>query len=491
MTFRTLMIKTHRVLGTLVSIFFVAWFLSAFVMIYHGFPKFSSDEAHRLYPSLPNFSPSDSLLAGMEAMRSHSPEGKPSSLSLSYNPVVGHHLATSGGGEEHWFTLEGKAITPEAPTVEVCHRVAAFWSDKIERIDTLTTLDQWTPFSRLREDLPFYRLNLSQQGREVYLSGRDGHIITEHTRSERVWAWLGAIPHWVYFTWIRENRDLWQNLIIFLSALGSLMTLTGLYIGIDVFVRTRKSKHGMHSPYKRRSYRWHHIMGTLGGIFILAWVFSGLMSLADVPESVNGSPKQNAREALGEQALPLGSYPKNLINQILSRGDVRSLRWSSVGNIPTIKATDSLGQTICYDARTDLPTPLNLEHSQLEQLIGHIYTDHTWQIDRLEEYDGYYISRNGSLPLPVWRIQIEAEDNPYIYVHSQSGMVRTLDRRDRWQMWVYNKPHSLKFTWLVDKPILWQIVCWVLLLVGTVVSVTGVILGVRYLRRSLKPKSKR
>lgn len=34
-----LLIRVHRILGTLLSILFVVWFLTGMVMMYHSYPK--------------------------------------------------------------------------------------------------------------------------------------------------------------------------------------------------------------------------------------------------------------------------------------------------------------------------------------------------------------------------------------------------------------------------------------------------------------------
>ena len=44
MTIKSFMTKTHRFLGAVLSIFFVAWFISGLVLIYHKYPKYSPDE---------------------------------------------------------------------------------------------------------------------------------------------------------------------------------------------------------------------------------------------------------------------------------------------------------------------------------------------------------------------------------------------------------------------------------------------------------------
>lgn len=48
------MYTIHRVLGTLLSILFLVWFLSAFVMMYHGFPRASqAEKLEKLEPLSP------------------------------------------------------------------------------------------------------------------------------------------------------------------------------------------------------------------------------------------------------------------------------------------------------------------------------------------------------------------------------------------------------------------------------------------------------
>ena len=89
-----LMYSLHRILGTLLCILFLMWFLSAFVMMYHRFPRVSAKE-------------------------------------------------------------------------------------KLQKQELLSTSD---------DSLPDITSVLSQSGEVLQLSNRN----------ERFWAWLGAIPHWVY-----------------------------------------------------------------------------------------------------------------------------------------------------------------------------------------------------------------------------------------------------------------------------------------------------
>lgn len=57
--------------------------------------------------------------------------------------------------------------------------------------------------------------------------------------------------------------------------------------------------------------------------------------------------------------------------------------------------------------------------------------------------------------------------------------------------WLYLKPHTLDFKFLTDRPWLWNIVMYTLMLGGTALSVTGVVLSVRWLLRGLRRLSRK
>ena len=42
------------------------------------------------------------------------------------------------------------------------------------------------------------------------------------TARSRALAWIGAVPHWIYFTGIRKHARNWRMLVIWLSAAACL-----------------------------------------------------------------------------------------------------------------------------------------------------------------------------------------------------------------------------------------------------------------------------
>ncbi|MFX7934447.1 hypothetical protein ABTK33_20390, partial [Acinetobacter baumannii] len=88
------------------------------------------------------------------------------------------------------------------------------------------------------------------QGTELYVAQRTGRIVQVTTRADRLFAWLGAIPHWLYPTVLRQNVGLWSQVVIWLAVAGTFLSAMGLYIGV---ARLRRWPSGRWTPYRG----WH------------------------------------------------------------------------------------------------------------------------------------------------------------------------------------------------------------------------------------------
>ena len=298
MQIRTFMIKTHRLLGAVMSVFFVAWFLSGIVLIYKPYPKYTQDEALAHSARIPEALPStDSLAAVLRARGLDTLQL--SSLSLqggSYADSRARLVLQPEEGERAELAFDGDSLRSLVLDRAYLEDIASRWGQRIERIDTIQELDQWVPFGRLRAELPFYRLLLTGgAGHEVYVSSLTGRVLQESTRVERAWAWAGAIPHWIYFTWIRSQQELWRWVIIVLGALGTMMAVTGFYIGISYYrMRGRRKGSKLYSPFTKKRYQWHHAFGTVGGLLTITWVLTGLLSVVHYPHTETSSRSTTA-----------------------------------------------------------------------------------------------------------------------------------------------------------------------------------------------------
>ena len=228
-----LMYSIHRILGTLLCILFLMWFLSAFVMMYHRFPRVSAKEKMQ---KLDMLSQTGDSLPDISSVTARLPRGvKVRSTILNLNAGHPEFSFSTTKGTLHF--LADSTISRPSLDSEHLHRTAALWcSSPITRIDTLHSLDQWIPFAELKKEMPIYKIYFADDaGTQLYLSSQNGEALQFSNRSERFWAWLGAIPHWVYFTWLRQDTVLWTKTVIWLTALGCLMVIAGIWVTVDVW----------------------------------------------------------------------------------------------------------------------------------------------------------------------------------------------------------------------------------------------------------------
>ena len=61
---RKIFASAHRVLGAILCLFFLMWFLSGFVMIYHSYPRVKQDRKLLAEPALTSALPADTALCG-------------------------------------------------------------------------------------------------------------------------------------------------------------------------------------------------------------------------------------------------------------------------------------------------------------------------------------------------------------------------------------------------------------------------------------------
>jgi hypothetical protein len=138
-----------------------------------------------------------------------------------------------------------------------------------ERID----YDQWTVAGDFDSDRPLFRHALNDgAGTEIYISSRSGKIVLMTTRNVRLANYAGSIAHWIYPTELRHLSAVWSALMWWLSLLAAMGAAVGVIIGL-VRLGSGASYQGLQ--------RWHHISGVLFAPFLLAWIFSGFLSMDD------------------------------------------------------------------------------------------------------------------------------------------------------------------------------------------------------------------
>jgi hypothetical protein len=229
---------------------------------------------------------------------------------------------------------------------------------------------------------------------------------------------------------------------------------------------------------------WHHIAGTIGGLFVLTWIFSGWMSMGPpVPWEGGFDPRVRvaAIEALAGTSEP--EFPMDLAKLQQLNIDARQATFIWALGKPHIVLTDGANEQRVLDATTGASSELTeqafIEHAP--RLLPHARLT---AAERIEREDAYWYARRGERTLPVLRFKFDDADRTWIHVDPATGrLVGWLRKADRIDRWLFNGLHSLDFRWLFAHRPAWDIVMWILSLAGLLISTTSIVIGWRALKR--------
>lgn len=459
---RRVLFALHRVLGTLLSLLFLVWFLSGFVMLFHTFPRVTIQDKYL------HLDPIQGELPAIDSLELSS------SLSRLKLTLYGERVIFDAG-------------TISQPTYSEVEAYARKWCNApILKVDTLTELEQWIPFSRLQKEMPIYKYYFSDVDKhQLYLSSKTGEALQFTNKESRFWAWLGPIPHWLYFTSLRQNAQQWVDVVVWLSALGAIMCITGAVLGIRSFLKYYYRRKRVRTPYKKPLYKWHHLVGFFFGFFAFTFVFSGMMSLVEIPQWIAKVHNPNLATALQKREVVLANYKadyRTILQQY--KGQVKQIEWASWGDIPLYKAVIN-NEMLLFDASSVEARLLVIDEPLVIAQLSKIHSE-PFSVSLLTEYDNYYVDRKKRMPLPVYKVDVSDSDNSTYYIAPKTAATTYFNTNSKIRRYSYQALHSFKLGFLVKKPVLWSAIMWITMLGGTILSFTGVWLGIRYIKRKLR-----
>src|SRR5690606_4405515 len=104
--------------------------------------------------------------------------------------------------------------------------------ERMAHAGTLTSGDQWT----LQARPPLHKFRIDDPGAtETYVQPRTGDIATVTTRRSRMLAWMGVIPHWFYFTALRQHQSIWYHLVVWTAGAACILAALGLILAVTQF----------------------------------------------------------------------------------------------------------------------------------------------------------------------------------------------------------------------------------------------------------------
>jgi hypothetical protein len=510
---RRILVYTHRWLGIAGSLLFVAWFVSGIVMMYARMPRLSAEERLMRAPGLDL---SSAILEPADAARLHSrpaerlrvgnQDGRPVYRLFDGRMWTTVHADTGSllGGLSRQSALRiATVFVPEHAST-------------LEHHGRLTEPDQWS--LQIRSLLPAHIVRVGDpEDTYLYVSEPLGEVVMKTTREGRVWGYLGAVVHWLYFTPIRRHSDLWVELIIWTSLAGCVMCLFGLAWGVwrySPMSRYRLRRVFSHSPYAGMMW-WHQYAGLVFGLVTLTWIFSGLLSMNPWDWSPSTSPSIQQRRAVSGGPLAIdrmtltqlrtaaellgNSFPLKEIEIVRYRGELYAEAYVplSAEKLADIALGDP-GAVVA--ARVDLKHRLvSLAHPERglfeefdrfslaaaahDAMPGVAIADAVW----LDRYDAYYYDRHGALTLPVLRVRYADAVGTWLYLDPKRGeILRKEERLSRLNRWLYHGLHSLDFPWLYQQRPLWDVVVIGLTIGGIALSLTSAPQALRRLRRHVR-----
>lgn len=508
---KALLIYSHRYLGIPLGFMFVLWFGSAFFMIYTGgMPRITPDQRvdgmEAIDFSRVRLELADALsVAGLDAGTWVPQEAR--LVSQLGRPV--YELGEDGYGAIRVAADNGELLEPLTRNqgLQLASHFLDIPADRFRYTHTLYEPDQWT-LTNMRE-LPLYHYAVDDGlGTRVYVSPETAEVSVYTTRQSRLLAWLGTIPHWLYFAELRNNQPLWYSIVVYTAWGGCILALLGLGLAFVQWRRVRPFRLSRAIPYRGPA-RWHYIGGCLFGLFTLTWVFSGLVSMEPWGWTNAQGLRVSPAALMSELEPRRFAAPGELDWSAVPGESVKQVEFRMVLDAPWLVASYSIPREPGSSKRDRLHQPYNINgqsaaasvvldgargtpHTQfaiadlVERLDTTIADASAVEYALLEDYDDYYYSRQGQLPLPVLRIKYDDPAASWLYVDPMRGeLLSLIHKYSRVERWLYSGLHSLDFAFWYHKRPLWDIGVILLLLGGLAASLLGLYLGLRRLGRDL------
>ena len=473
-----LLLLVHRYLGIAVGLLMVMWCLSGVVMMYHSYPALG--ESARLKHLAP-LEWRECCKISETLLTKATPAGHAAIEMLAGRPVLYLDPKVAPRPVD---LLTGSFI--DGISGEQAATVARSFAGQAHGAPRLLGLiggDQWTVAGDLNADRPLFHFALDDvSGTELYVSSITGRAVQITTARERFWNWLGAVPHWLYFSELRRNAWAWSQVVIYASLLGCFLAGIGIYLG---WRQLAAQPAGRWSPYQGFNL-WHHAAGLIFGILTLSWVLSGLLSMNPwgwLEGSGTQSENTKLRGAPEPSLARIGAALQAFANGAAS--DAVSLQVAPLNGEIYFIASTAEGERRRFDAAA-AAAPLSSD--DLKFLAGVLTGAGAPITPQLMSYEDnlYFSHHRDVVALPVYRMILPGSGTRY-YVDPVTGMlVAKLDANARAYRWLHEGLHRLDFTASLRGRPQWDVLMLVLLSGVTFVCVTGAYLGFRRLTRSAR-----
>jgi hypothetical protein len=245
--------------------------------------------------------------------------------------------------------------------------------------------------------------------------------------------------------------------------------------------------------------KWHYMLGIGFGWCVLTWVFSGLLSME--PYSWNRASGMGFdavayfRSRAGVSAFESEAPAADLA---VIEGSLKEVNFHVFAGKRfyelSIGGDSSTGAISREFREVTSMEPLGLfTDAQILAQLEPAVAANMVAAEILNEYDNYYYGRNSrrqmAPPLPVLRVEFDDLAGSRYYLSLQTGELEFVSHRaNRRERWLYRGLHSLDFNFLYPYRPAWDVVVWLLLAGGLLLSLLGAYLGLARVGRWLEPR---
>ena len=453
-------VKFHRFSGTIMAFMMLVWFLSGFVLLFYEFPEWENKNQLQYLKNISSdeISFPDSVIAKKTEIYKLNND-----LVYKFDDVV---------CDQSFQPIKKLSIQNAVKFVSEKFDI----SFKNYETESISEPDIWLKSNSIKCCSEIIKINFDDKNKsQVYLNLNTAEIIQFTTEEERFFAWIGAIPHLIYFKDFSGSNFFWKWIIFFLSGFGSLMAFAGLMSGLIKSVRKKKKKL---TPYGSRLYKLHHYLGFVFGLVTFTWVFSGLMSLQPLELFLDKT----------EEILLKEKWNSNFTNAVIEKTDFQNLNFNNVKKISITNFSDEQINILKFSEFEEVRLLSGEFHNRnseilIEQIVKHIqfvYDLPVEQIKVLNSFDNYYFEKKRKKNLPVIKVEFKNNIKSIFYFDPLNyEIVKTTNKISRLNRWVYKALHRFDFLNLnLRKPLM-----LFLLAGGTLLSITGTLF---YFRKKIK-----
>ncbi|WFE83465.1 PepSY domain-containing protein [Parabacteroides chongii] len=422
--------KLHKILSIPLSILFILWYVSGLVMLYHPFPRLN--DTIRPVKEV-DYAVTDSLWQQV--------------------PATFRSCQFIFSGNHQLIKVDGEVLGAYHPTKDDILSIADDYNIIVHHIDTLADIDRWIPFNRLMSHLPIYRL-VSNEEDYLYISSQTGEILQYNTKKARLWAYVGAIPHYVYYKPLRRDSELWKDVVILLSGIATISVILGLIISIRFLIKRKRLK-----LFRKATWQTHYLFGLISGIFMFAFIFSGMMSLAKVPEILIERHPYKA-PLLEKSHYDIQALPSHFKRCDLA-DDIKPIFRSYITEKMEISPAT-------------LTNGVSITSNEVEEIINSRLQEDVLSTETVVNDWFYY--QNGEKGF-------KTETTHHSVYWNEKGYFKVMDRNSKARYICYQVLHTFKIPFLNTKEPLRLTAMWILLLSGLVIVISGTILSYRIVRK--------